>query len=279
MPAPHGPRRQADPVHLSERKQESSGTCGTSAGTVPAGPPAGFLHPGRGPTAQEALQALILELRVSASRQVHKGGVENSKGLCFPRSPSAPERLGLPSVPLRATEGDRTLSVETASGSHPLFPWTHGAEHEHFLGPMLAGQTISDELQEMTHVTCPSHTVESARACRTQGTGLGAQTVVVAAAEGQRWPNVTQHMGLLISLGRTRSLHPAIINPHEGFPLSSVGADEQESPAQCCPRQLSWDVLHWKCKCKVRKGEMGHIKNEEPPPPPAAVGLSKPPFL
>lgn len=128
------------------------------------------------------------------------------RGLCFPRSPSAPETPGLPLVPLRdwswepEGHGGRQDSFsrngQRESPSLPLDTW-RGARH--FLGPMLAGQTISDALQEMTHVTCPSHTVESSRACRTQGTGPGPQTAVVAAAEGQRWPNVTQHMGLLIT--------------------------------------------------------------------------------
>lgn len=100
-------------------------------------------------------------------------------------------------------------------------------------------------------MTCPSRAGVSQHLQDT-GTGLGAQ----------RWPNVTQHVGLLLGVGRTRSLHPAT----RGLP--SVGVFEQESPAQCCPRQLSWGVLYWKCKYKVRKGEMGHIQNVEHPPPP-----------
>ncbi|KAK1339600.1 hypothetical protein QTO34_018153 [Cnephaeus nilssonii] len=77
--APTEPAVKQTPVHILERKQENSGTCWTSAGTVPAGLSAGFLHPGRGPMAEEALQAFILELRILASGQVHKGGVGNSK--------------------------------------------------------------------------------------------------------------------------------------------------------------------------------------------------------
>lgn len=60
-------------------------------------------------------------------------------------------------------------------------------------------------------MTCPSHTGVS-QSPQTRGTGLGAQMAVAAAAEGQRWPHVTQHTGLLVSLGRTCSLCPAIIN-------------------------------------------------------------------
>ncbi|KAK1343637.1 hypothetical protein QTO34_016417 [Cnephaeus nilssonii] len=56
---PTEPAAKQTPVHILERKQENRGTCCTSAGTVPVGLSAGFLHPGGGPMAEEALQALI----------------------------------------------------------------------------------------------------------------------------------------------------------------------------------------------------------------------------
>ncbi|KAK1343636.1 hypothetical protein QTO34_016416 [Cnephaeus nilssonii] len=115
----------------------------------------------------------------------------------------------------------------------------------------------------MARVTCPSHTGVS-QSPQTRGTGLGAQMAVAAAAEGQRWPHVTQHTGLLDLL--TLSCD----NQHtEGFPLSSVG---RESPAQCCPRSCPGKFCTGNANTKLERGN-GDGLNLHSSEPPAAPGF------